>query len=371
MLLKNKKDMKLEEQAKLNLLSYKKVLDKALEQYFKRFVSDLKPPFTNKNIQAVVNAMTSLILRGGKRVRGTLVKYTYDAVTNKNSDAILGLSMATEIIHGYILMADDIMDKDEKRRGFLTAHKMLENYYEKEYYKSGKQHIGISLALMSFTLANHLAFEIILNLKMPEPTRNAILKHLHQTICLTVYGQVLDMATEFEDSVMPEQVIDVHKHKTAYYTFRNPIMTGAILAGASKKQIKVLNDYAMNVGIAFQLRDDILGMYGDEEKLGKQVGSDIQEGKKTMLIVKALELGDKKDVEFMARRLGRPKLSKKNLEKFREIVEQTGSLEYSQALIQKYIKKGKKYLVKEKGLFKKEGCEFLLGIADYIGSRNE
>jgi len=363
--------MQFEKQAKLNLLSYKKVLDKALEQYFKKFTSDLRPPFTDKNIKAVVNAMTSLILRGGKRVRGTLVKYAYEAVSRKNSGAILGLSMATEIIHGYILMADDIMDRDEKRRGFLTAHKMLESYYEKEYFKTGKQHIGISLALMSFTLANHLAFEIVLGLKMPEQTKNAILRHLHETIRLTAYGQVLDMATGFEDSVMPEQVINVHKHKTAYYTFRNPMMTGAILGGASSKQIKVLNNYAMNIGIAFQLKDDILGMYGDEEKLGKAVGSDIQEGKKTMLIVKASELGSKKDVEFMAGKLGRPKLSKKNLEKFREIVEQTGSLEYSQALIQKYIKKGKQYLVKGKDLFEKQGYEFLLGIADYIGSRDK
>jgi len=363
--------MNLEEQAKLNLLSYKKVLDKALEQYFKKFSSDLKPPFTNKNIKEVVNAMSSLILRGGKRVRGALVKYAHGAVSGKNSDAILGLSMATEIIHGYLLMADDIMDRDEKRRGFLTAHKMLENYYEKEYYKSGKKHVGISLALMSFTLANHLAFEIVLGLKIPEQTRNAILKHLHETIRFTVYGQVLDMATEFEDLVVPEQVIDVHKHKTAYYTFRNPIMTGAILAGASNKQIKVLNDYAMNVGIAFQLRDDILGMYGDEEKIGKPVGSDIQEGKKTMLIVKALELGDKKDVEFIAGKLGRSRLSNRSLERFREIVEQTGSLEYSQVLIQEYIKRGKRYLIREKGLFKKEGYEFLLGIADYIGSREK
>ncbi|MBL7085721.1 MAG: polyprenyl synthetase family protein [Candidatus Cloacimonetes bacterium] len=363
--------MDLKDQAKLDLAEYKQILDRALEKYFQEFVGNLKPPFTNKNIMQVVKAMVSLILQGGKRVRGTLIKYTYDAISDKESSVILDLAMATEIIHGYILMADDIMDRDEKRRGFLTAHKMLENYYEKEYYKSGKQHIGISLGLMSFTLANHLAFEIILNLKMPEQIKDAILKHLHETIRFVVYGQVLDMATEFEDNVTEKDVINVHKHKTAYYTFRNPMMTGAILAGAGKDQIKVLNDYAMNVGIAFQLRDDILGMYGDEEKIGKPVGSDIKEGKKTMLIVKALESGNKKDIEFIASKLGRPKLSKKNLEKFRQIAQDTGSLDYSHKLIQKYIKKGKQYLIDNKSLFRKSGYDFLLGIADYIGVRDK
>ena len=363
--------MDLRERAQLDLISYKKTLDKALEQYFDGFASKIEPPFTDKNIQAVIDAMISLILRGGKRIRGTLVKYAHDAITEQESGAILDLSMATEIIHGYLLIADDIMDRDTKRRGGPTVHKILEEYYEKEYAKNDKEHVGLSLALMSFTLANHIAFEIVSDLQIQEKIRIAILKHLHETIRLTVYGQILDMATEFENSVVPEQVINVHKNKTAYYTFKNPLMTGAILAGASKAQIKALNNYAMNVGIAFQLRDDILGMYGDEEKIGKAVNSDIREGKKTMLIVKALELGGNKVKDFIKRKLGKPGLSKEDLDDFRKITKETGSLNYSQELIEKYIKKGKNHLIKEKHLFKKQGYEFLLGIADYIGSREK
>lgn len=352
-----------------DLKAYKKILDASLDTRLQEFKKDLKPPFTNKNIRAVIQALSDLSLKGGKRIRGTLARYAYKAIQNNESSCVLDLAMAIELIHSYLLMEDDIMDRDDFRHGYPTAHKILEKYFKKTYPESNLHHMSISFTMLAFTLAQHLAFELIAKMKASEKKRLEITKYLHKMVEYTIYGQILDLETELEKRVTEEQVIQVHTSKTAHYTFRNPVIGGALLADASKKQIEILEKYALPVGIAFQLRDDIIGLFGNEEAIGKPVGSDLREGKKTMLIVKAYEFGHRKQITFLRKQLGNRTITKEEVEECKKIVQDTGSLDYSQNLIEKYTNRGIEELLKKENLFNKEGLDFLLGAAHYIGIR--
>ena len=160
----------------------------------------------------------------------------------------------------------------------------------------------------------------------------------------------------------------MHKLKTAIYTIEGPLHMGAIAAGASDDQLKILSEYAIPLGMAFQLKDDLLGLFGLEEKLGKPVDSDIKEGKKTILILKAMENAGKQQKEFIVNALGNKNITEKELIKLREIIKKTGSLSYSENLAEKLVKKAKDTI--KNSDFEKQGKEFFLEIADYIIKRD-
>ena len=212
-------------------------------------------------------------------------------------------------------------------------------------------------------------YEIILNSDFPVEVKNNVLEVYNKVLAQTCYGQMLDVLASAQPlgSVKEEDVLTVHRLKTSKYTIEGPLHMGAILAGTSKKNMRILSSYAIPLGIAFQLQDDILGLFGDTEKTGKPVGADVREGKRTLLMVKAWELGSEKDREILNRFLGKSDLTGKELEMVRDVVVRTGSLDYSKELAKKYAKEVKPVI--EKSSFRKEGKDFLLGIADYLINR--
>ncbi|PIU72160.1 polyprenyl synthetase family protein, partial [Candidatus Woesearchaeota archaeon CG06_land_8_20_14_3_00_33_13] len=143
---------------------------------------------------------------------------------------------------------------------------------------------------------------------------------------------------------------------------------GAIAAGASDDQLKILSEYAIPLGMAFQLKDDILGLFGSEEKLGKPADSDIKEGKKTLLILKVLENANKEQKELIGNALGNKDITKTELTKVREIIKETGSLSYSENLAEKLVKKAKNAI--KTSDFETHGKDFFLEIADYVIKRD-
>ena len=183
----------------------------------------------------------------------------------------------------------------------------------------------------------------------------------------TGLGQALDISYEAEKRFSEEDVLRVHRYKTAEYTIPGPISVGAILAGASEDQLKAIKDLGIPLGIVFQLRDDELGMFSTEEELGKPVDSDLRESKVTILIVKAFEKAQGKDLEFLKYAFGNKNLTRKEVEKVREIIRTTGALEYSQKLSRKLAEGGKKFipLINKNPKFQK----ILLELVDFVIER--
>ncbi|MEM2535155.1 MAG: polyprenyl synthetase family protein, partial [Candidatus Nezhaarchaeales archaeon] len=155
-------------------------------------------------------------------------------------------------------------------------------------------------------------------------------------------GQILDMTLEKESlgMVKEKDVLEVHRLKTAIYTIDGPLRMGGVLARADRELLNAYSKYAIPVGIAFQLQDDILGVFGDEKVVGKPVDSDIKEGKKTLLVVKAWERATPEQRKILERTLGNRYASNEDVEMVREVIRSTGALDYVRKLALKLAEEG-------------------------------
>jgi geranylgeranyl diphosphate synthase type I len=196
--------------------------------------------------------------------------------------------------------------------------------------------------------------------------RTEVIAYFNHIVHLVVYGELLDILSSFRN-VSSHDIEKIHYLKTASYSFEAPLKIGAMLAGASEAQLRPLESYAVPLGKAFQLQDDILGLFGNENRLGKPVGSDLREGKKTLLIVHAIGNARSADAEFLRRCLGKKNISPAEIRKARQIVIKTKSLKYSQELIKELILKAKSAI--SHASIRQEAKSFLLALADFVGER--
>jgi geranylgeranyl diphosphate synthase type I len=195
-----------------------------------------------------------------------------------------------------------------------------------------------------------------------------VFEKIQKIIFMTGSGEMLDAILSYQNKTTEKQILEMQERKTARYTFEGPIHLGCILAEADELCFNLFSKYALPLGRAFQIKDDILGIFGNEKEIGKTVGSDITEGKKTLLVLKALEKGNKKQKNFIKQCLNKKNISKKEIEEFRKIIRETGSLEYSENLAKKL---GKEALgaLKKIDFKNKESKEFFTNIIDYIINR--
>jgi geranylgeranyl diphosphate synthase type I len=340
-------------------------VDKEIERIF------LKEQKTASEISSeLTNSFPRLIelSKGGKKIRGALVYYSYLLHGGKDKTEILKVAAAIEIMHTFILIHDDIMDMADTRRGIQTLHHMYADWHRKDLSIGEPYHFGESMAITMGDLLNQIAYETIINTNFASEYRLIALNKLTRQIALTAYGQFLDIIGGAKYIIEEKDVLLIHELKTGIYTYVNPLQLGACLAGASEEQMKPLNAYAIPTGITYQIQDDILGLYGDEDKIGKSADSDIREGKKTLLVLKALERGTEEQKKVIHELLGKPDLTAAEAEQFRQIVEETKSIDYSKELAKKYITQAKE-VVKNTPEWTGEGAEFLLAIADYMLNR--
>ncbi len=349
----------------LTLKKYKNIVDKEIEKFFNKKLKKAKK--IDPSSAELIKILKKFCLKG-KRIRAAMLFHGYRCFKNKNLREIVKASMSIELIQSYFLIHDDIMDKSDLRRGKPALHKVYEKISKKKYKKSGHAHFGASMAILAGDILVAFADEILADLKKIKPKyKNAAVKKLQHINHTVIYGQVLDILSELKP-VTTKDISLIHRMKTASYTVEGPLHVGALLAGANKKQLNILKRYGVPLGKAFQIQDDILGLFGNEKKTGKPADSDLKEGKQTLLILKALEKADKKQEQTIKKALGNQNITRSQLEKVRNIVKDTGSLQYCQDLAKSLIKKAKSALSHAR--FKKQGKEFLLGeITDYMLER--
>jgi geranylgeranyl diphosphate synthase type I len=351
--------------AKVELQKYKKIVDRKLAEYFAEKIREAKK-IDSLAVQAAKN-IRDLTLAGGKRLRAAFMYWGYIAVGGSEIEKIIEASMSIELTHIFLLIHDDIIDRDSFRHGVPTMHNVYEKMARKLYFKKDPKHFGDSMAMIVGDMAAAAGNEIIFNSRFtPEKILKALDK-LQNIVSETVTGEMTDVVLEMRGKASEKEILRVHKNKTAKYTIEGPLHLGALLAGAEGKILEDLSAYAVPVGIAFQIQDDILGVFGSEKKLGKPVCSDLREGKQTLLIVKALEMGTSGDRNLIKKLLGNKKTTAAEIEDFRNIIRKTGSLDYSRNLAKKFVDRGKQAL--QKSVIKKEAKDFMIGIADYIVNR--
>jgi len=161
------------------------------------------------------------------------------------------------------------------------------------------------------------------------------------------------------------------KAKTAIYTYENPLMIGGLMAGLSKEAVQILHDYAMDGGVAFQLQDDILGVFGTPEKTGKSADSDLLQGKCTMLVLKVFNDGTPEQQKIVRKVWGKMKAERKDLDAAKQAIIDSGSLKYSSAVARRYAMKAAKTAFKLKRLnLNPKAIDYIQGIAEYMVNRD-
>lgn len=322
-----------------------------LKDYIKKSTPFLEKIFKEREKEAAkISPITAEMLRiyhnfmGGKNIRGALTKLGYKCFGGKNEKKILEASLMVEIAHAFLLMHDDVYDQDSLRRGLPTIHIQYEKIHNERFKKADPQHFGRCMAINLGDVGMMISHLILVNSDFSSRNKEKVLRRFDQVLLETVFGQEIDIVYECMEEVTEEDVMRVHHYKTANYTVTGPLQYGALFAGASEEEIKKIEKYGLPVGIAFQLRDDELGMFSEEKKLGKPIGSDIRENKNTLLRLKAWEWAEPQDRKFLEFAYGNRNLNKEDVEKVKKITIRTGALAYSQKLSRKLVKKGKRYV---------------------------
>ena len=273
----------------------------------------------------------------GKLVRGILVNLGYYLLKD-NKEYSNSLSLAYELFQTGILIHDDVIDNDNKRRGVDTIHYSNYNKY-KEYSDdlSEVKHLSNSIGICMGDYGLYLSNKVISDNYKNDSNLGNVLSYFNETVINTIRGELLDVVLPFssknniiKEDKLEEHIMEIYKLKTSYYTIIGPMVCGLLLAGASNNNIKDVESFGEKIGIAFQIQDDILGIYSDE--MGKVKGSDIKEYKQTLLFSHAMNTEYK---DKLLKYYGKNELNEDIIDKVRKILIDSNSLKYAEDLMNK------------------------------------
>jgi len=255
----------------------------------------------------------------GKLIRGGLVCLGCQMASGRLSADAVRAGAALELIQSALLIHDDIMDRDLRRRGAPSLHRQYAMMAEREGL-SEPHHFGVSMGICAGEIAIFLAFEVLSGLKARPAGAAAVQKLFAGTFGLVGLGQMLDIHAGASSKAVPERrILDIYRFKTAGYSFSLPLAAGWTLGGGRPSVRERLEGLGELMGLIFQIKDDELGLFGDEKVLGKPVGSDIRQGKKTLLIRRLLERaapGERKTLQGL---IGRPGISEREVRAVRDL----------------------------------------------------
>jgi len=304
-------------------------LKKELDAQLPRFIKDVDRHFGLRAISPLIfDKIQEYICRDGKRIRPILFVLGYRGFSRKQPKNLYTSALATEILHDFLLIHDDIIDKSDMRRGKPAMHTMLNQYLK--VYPQAKFN-GSDLAIVIGDIMYAIAIEAFLSIEENPVRKEKALRKFIEAACYTGCGEFIDTVSGAKniENISEKEIYAIYDYKTAYYTFSCPLTTGAILAGAKEKDIAYLHKYGIYLGRAFQIKDDILGIFAEEAHTGKSSTSDIEENKKTLLLWHAFQHATKTEKDEINTLLGKNKISLSDIEKMRAIMTRTKSLEYA------------------------------------------
>ncbi|RDJ31771.1 MAG: polyprenyl synthetase family protein [Crenarchaeota archaeon] len=295
------------------------------------------------------NAAGHLIVNGGKRLRPFMVMKSSQILKGKDSEA-LPAAAAVEMIHNFTLVHDDIMDNDEMRHGVPTVHNKF----------------GMPIAILAGDVLFSKAYQLISTSNLSPEISSKLVARLAKACVDVCEGQLLDIGMASSKKIPSEaEYIKMIGKKTAAL-FDVSCSMGAICAKGKSKDIKNLSSFGKNLGIAFQITDDLIGIMGDPKITKKPVGNDLREGKKSLPILLAIKKAKGKDKTAILKAFGNPKTTKKELENSVKIIRSLGIEKTVRAQALRYAQLAKKSLRTYSGLSKDE----LISLLDFVVKRS-
>jgi geranylgeranyl diphosphate synthase type I len=303
----------------------------------------------------ILDAVYSYIVRTSKTLRPAVLLLSYGAAGGDGSAALPGAA-GVEVYHTWTLVHDDIIDLDQKRRGQPTVHaEYLERAAaELGYDRSAAQHYGLTIAILTGDVQQAWAISLFGELHTKRSVDAALVLHLISDLTLNVQttlvdGETLDVQYSRvpPDQLTEEAILQMLWKKTGIlYEFA--ARAGCLIAlgrwEPTHPHVSALGSFASVCGLAFQLRDDVLGITADERSLGKPVGADIREGKRTLIVHNAFETASAAQRAVLLHILGNRDASQADLDAVTHIFWETGSIDYVQRLATEYAEKARRFL---------------------------
>ena len=337
-----------------------KEINHYLKEYNESLIKD-KKGFLRENLEYF-----KILNSDGKLIRGFLIAFGYKMLKDDIKYSY-NLSLAYEIFQTSILIHDDIIDNDNLRRGKDTIHyanfKKYKSLNEADAKKTSES-IGICIGDYGFFKVN----EILINNYKDSPNFIKLFNYYNDIVLKTVEGELIDVVLSFEGKYkeiknLEENIILIYKLKTAFYTIIGPLTIGLILGGIDDDKLEDIKKFGEKIGIAFQIQDDILGIYSD---MGKVIGSDIKEFKQTILY--SYTMTNEKYKKELLKYYGKENITEVEINETRRIFKECGAYEYANNMMNKYYEESIE-IVKGISWIKDEDKEIIYGFVEYLRGR--
>jgi geranylgeranyl diphosphate synthase, type I len=296
------------------------------------------------------------LLTGGKRLRAAFLYWGYRAAGQPDSDAAVTAASAMEFFQAAALIHDDVMDDSDTRRGMPAAHRSLAARHEREAWAGDAGRFGVAGAILAGNLCLNWCDDLYAGCGLPAEhlvRARPVFDIMRTQLMGGQFLDVVESARSWEGvptSERVERAAHVIRFKSAKYTVEHPLLIGATAGGAGTDDLAALSRYGLDLGQAFQLRDDLLGVFGDPVATGKPAGDDLREGKRTVLVAHALAGADEPGRRLIEARLGDPALDGATVERLREAIVSSGAVDAVEADIARLVESSRMALKSTTGL---------------------
>lgn len=285
---------------------------------------------------ALWDAIETLVMTGGKRYRAYLTVLGYQICGGKSYKNILPVAASHELLNVSLLIHDDIIDRDFIRHG----QDNVSGTFRKKYLALGLDeptavHYAHSAALLAGDALLSAAHQWLMLSRFPDTSRQLAMRIFNTGIFEVTGGELLDTEAALYEPLEANSLA-IARYKTAGYSLISPLCVGAVMAGANSTRLRKLEKLGENVGIAYQLTDDLLGLFGEAETIGKSVLSDLREGKRTYTIQETLRRATPRQQKILLELLGKSSADYADLEQMRTIVTQSGARHHTEEKIADY-----------------------------------
>ncbi|MEV8631755.1 polyprenyl synthetase family protein [Streptosporangium sp. NPDC051023] len=309
-----------------------------VDRSLREFVDRQRPLISAPELAPLVAAAEEF-LAGGKRLRPAFCYWGWHGAGGGDDPALFAAAASLELLQASALVHDDVMDASDLRRGMPSAHRRFQAMHEKAGWRGSAEQFGEGAAILLGNLLLIWSGEMWRGSGLP-PASLVAAQQVHDHMRTELMcGQYLDLLEQAHGENTFESALRVALFKSGKYSVEQPLRLGLVLAARAHEPWidRLCEEYGRSVGIAFQLRDDILGVFGDPAETGKPAGDDLREGKRTMLIARTLAAASPVQARTVNDTLGDPDLNATGVDRLRLIIEETGALTACEDMIKNYV----------------------------------
>jgi geranylgeranyl diphosphate synthase type I len=285
----------------------------------------------------LLDELEALVQAGGKRIRPRFCFWGFVAAGGEPGREILRVGASLELLHTFAVIHDDVMDQAPLRRNRLSTFRALAELSAGVPHSGDPERFGMSAAILTGLLGFVLADRLLITSGFPPDVVARAADRYDTMRTRAIAGQYLDLLSAHRGEADEETARRIGTLKSAGYTVVDPLVIGAACATGEQRVVDTLQSYGLPLGDAFQLRDDVLGVFGDPSATGKDRDSDIREGKQTVLLAKARAMADETERSFLDAVIGDRQLPAEDAERVRTIIESTGALRETNELIERLV----------------------------------